>query len=64
MLFMALAPVTLTDQVDIITWKWTPNGQYTVASAYECQFLGAMTKFPAIDIWKAFAEPKAKFFGW
>jgi hypothetical protein len=45
MLFMALAPVTLTDQDDSIVWRWTTNGCYSVASAYECQFLGAMIRF-------------------
>jgi hypothetical protein len=36
MLFMALNSVTLTNQEDKITWKWTTDGKYSVASAYEC----------------------------
>jgi hypothetical protein len=45
--FMALANVSLSKEKDKITWKWTVDGQYTVASAYDCQFLGAMVTFPA-----------------
>jgi hypothetical protein len=35
---------------------------YSVASAYGCQFLGAMIKFPVADIWRATTEQKCKFF--
>jgi hypothetical protein len=42
MLFMALESVTLNDQPDKIIWKWTKDGKYSVASAYYCQFIGAM----------------------
>jgi hypothetical protein len=34
------------------------------ASAYECQFKGSMTFFPATDVWKANTEHKCKFFAW
>jgi hypothetical protein len=33
---MALNSVTLTNQEDKMTWKWTTDGKYSVASAYEC----------------------------
>jgi hypothetical protein len=58
---MALDPVILTDQPDTIKWKWIRDGTYTISSAYECQFLGTVQKFPAMDIWKATAEPKSNF---
>jgi hypothetical protein len=38
LLFMALSIVELRDNEDSIRWKWTTDGQYMVASAYECQF--------------------------
>jgi hypothetical protein len=47
-----------------IIYRWTPNGKYSAASAYHCQFQGAMTTFPAVDVWKAKSEPKCKFFTW
>jgi hypothetical protein len=53
LLFMALAPVQLSDMHDSIRWKWKGDGKYTVVSTYECQFLVASEKFPSIDIWKA-----------
>jgi hypothetical protein len=62
MLFMALNLVTLNDRKDEIKWRWMIDGRYTVKSAYECQFLGAMVFFPAKNIWRAIAEPKCKFF--
>jgi hypothetical protein len=63
-LFMTLSNVTLNDQQDIISWRWTPDGKYIVASAYACQFRGAITLFPAGMIWKDISEPKCKFFVW
>lgn len=54
--------VSLTEQKDVIYWKWTADGQYSVASAYECQFLGAMTSLLATDIWIAATKPRCKFF--
>jgi hypothetical protein len=64
MLFLALNPVTLSQENDSIKWNWTPDGRYSVASTYECQFLGSFSKFPAPEIWKASSDPKAKFFAW
>jgi hypothetical protein len=33
-LHIAFSMVTLQDNKDTITWKWTPNGQFSVTSAY------------------------------
>jgi hypothetical protein len=64
MLFMALSSMNLTDQDDSIAWRWTANGCYSVSSVYDCQFLGAMIRFPAANIWRAKTEQKCKFFSW
>lgn len=64
MLFMALSGVQLRQEKDQIFWRWTSDGKYSVASAYECQFLGSMTNFPAIKIWQAQVEPKCRLFAW
>jgi hypothetical protein len=64
LLFMALSSITLLDQVDTITWRWTRDGKYTVTSAYECQFRGSFARFPSSKIWRCIVEPKAKFFLW
>jgi hypothetical protein len=50
LLYIALSTVVLNDQRDQIIWQWISNVQYTAASAYNCQFTGAMTSFPAKDI--------------
>jgi hypothetical protein len=36
LLYTTLSSITLTNQKDTITWRWTANGQFSVASAYEC----------------------------
>jgi hypothetical protein len=64
LLYLAITSVTLTDQRDEITWRWTSNGKYSVASAYDCQFIGSMTSLPPTDIWTAATEPKCNFFTW
>jgi hypothetical protein len=64
LLFMALSPVTLSDQHDQIFWVWTKDGKYSVASAYDCQFMGSYGKLPAPYVWKALTEPKSRFFTW
>jgi hypothetical protein len=64
LLFMAISAVNLSDQKDKIFWKWTSNAKYTVASAYNCQFLGAMPSFPAPVIWTASSDADSKFFVW
>jgi hypothetical protein len=64
LLFMALAPQSLSNHSGKITWKWTTHGQYSAASTYECQFLGSMSAFSDINLWKAVAEQKMKFFAW
>jgi hypothetical protein len=61
---MALSLVHLSQHKDKIKWRWTSNGQYSVAFAYECQFQGAITQ-PQIEIiWQTATEPKCKFFSW
>jgi hypothetical protein len=47
---------------DSITWKWTPDGNYSTRSAYRIQFRGSFAKFPRDHIWKAHAENKCKVF--
>jgi hypothetical protein len=64
LLYMALSTIQLTQHRDTIYWKWSPNGQFTVASANDCQFHGAMLRFPASVIWKANAEQKCILFAW
>ena len=67
--FIALASVITQvalnpDQEDSITWRWTPNGIYSAASAYAAQFSGSYPRFSPAKIWEAHAEPKCKFFAW
>jgi hypothetical protein len=50
LLFMAISSVTLTDQENSITWRWTRDEKFTVASAYKCQFRGSFTSLPATKI--------------
>jgi hypothetical protein len=64
MLSVMLDSISLNDQDDQIIWGWTSNGHYLVASAYDYQFAGPMTYFPATNIWRAKSELKCRFFAW
>ncbi|WVZ91565.1 hypothetical protein U9M48_037717 [Paspalum notatum var. saurae] len=52
------------DLPDSIAWKWTPDGIFTVSSAYKAQFLGSYSHIKANFVWRARAEPKCKIFAW
>jgi hypothetical protein len=49
---------------DEIIWKWIPNGEYTMRSAYMIQFYGSHPSFQVGNLWKVRAEPKVKVFRW
>jgi hypothetical protein len=38
LLFLALSTVQLSDQEDVVSWKWTTDEKYIVKSTYEIQF--------------------------
>jgi hypothetical protein len=56
--------MVLNGEKDAISWKWSRSGEYSIASAYEIQFLGAFPTFDDSVIWKAKTEPKYRFFAW
>jgi hypothetical protein len=64
LLFTALNDVSLNEEKDTIVWRWTRLGEYSAASAYEIQFLGASATFKASAVWKANTKPKCRFFAW
>jgi hypothetical protein len=51
-------------QKDLIVWKWTPDGSYATASAYNMQFQGSYAPFRVGKLWTMKVEPKVKFFRW
>ena len=63
-LWDSVQSVVFTEETDQITWKWTPNGQYTSKSAYDIQFAGSFCTFDSSAIWQAKAEGKHHFFAW
>lgn len=64
LLFSALATVTLTQEEDQISWRWTANGVYSASSAYDIQFTESYTRFKPAYLWKAYTEPRCQFFAW
>jgi hypothetical protein len=64
LLFNALQGIHLSDHKDSIHWNWTSSGEYSAASAYEAQFMGAYPHYRASTIWRAKTEPKCRFFAW
>lgn len=49
---------------DIISWRWTPSGQYTSSSAYKLLFIGQYSIAGARELARTAAAPKVKFFIW
>jgi hypothetical protein len=47
---------------DDISWKLTPNGQYTTKSAYELHFIGSTISPMYKTIWKSMGTTKGEFF--
>jgi endonuclease/exonuclease/phosphatase (EEP) superfamily protein YafD len=58
LLFNTVSEIQLNENADTMFWRWTTSGEYTAASAYEAQFLGAYPMFRASSIWRAHTEPK------
>jgi hypothetical protein len=63
-LWSILQGVVLQDRPNAILWWWTASGVYTTASAYHCQFVGAVAPFRSVKLWKAHTEQKCKSFAW
>ena len=63
-LWDSVQSVVFTEETDQITWKWTPNGQYTSKSAYDIQFAGSFCTFDSSAIWQAKVEGMHRFFAW
>ncbi|WVZ94534.1 hypothetical protein U9M48_040415, partial [Paspalum notatum var. saurae] len=57
--------VSLSEGVpDSFHWRWTTDGVYSSASAYQACFNGSMFFLGAKFLWKANVPPKVKFFAW
>ena len=52
------------DTKDKLLWKWTPDQNFSTASAYRAFFLGQSSIAGAKVLWKARAPGKCNFFGW
>jgi hypothetical protein len=49
---------------DTISWTLTPNGVYSVGSAYKAQFVGSIPCTFKNVVWESWAPPKCRFFAW
>lgn len=49
---------------DRFVWKWSPDGKYSVSSAYRAFFFGATELRGAKELWRSKALPRVKFFFW
>ena len=49
---------------DSIVWNLTPSGEYSAKSAYQAQFLGAISSDLRRFVWRDWAPPKTKLFAW
>jgi hypothetical protein len=58
------AHIQLLDEADAISCRFTPNGEYSVRSAYATQFAGSFADYEWTKLWQAKAENKCKIFSW
>ena len=63
-LWKKLQSIHLTPHPDLITWRFTANGEYSCRSAYQVQFLGSHPDYHWNKIWRLKVENKCKFFLW
>lgn len=49
---------------DRFIWRWMADGSYSVHSAYRAYFVGWTSMASAVELWRAAAPPKVKFFFW
>lgn len=49
---------------DSVSWRWTANKDFTVASAYAIQFVGGITSDFKELIWNSDATLRCKIFAW
>jgi hypothetical protein len=49
---------------DRFVWRWTPDGRYSVRSAYRAYFASWTSMAGAKELWRAHVPPKVKFFFW
>lgn len=63
-LWVRLRPTQLTDNDDAISWPLTADDNYSAASDYDIQFVGAKTDGRWNQVWKAKVENKCRFFTW
>lgn len=64
LLWDSVQNITLNDQPDAITWRWSANGEYSAKTAYLAQFRGSYCTFQPAAIWRAQTEGKHRFFTW
>jgi hypothetical protein len=63
-LWHMLRHIQLSDQRDLISWRFTPNAEYSAKSAYLMQFAGSFADYDWNAWWQTKAEAKGLFFCW
>jgi hypothetical protein len=56
-----LRQVQLSDQPDRISWRFTPNDEYSVKSAYLAQYAGSFSDYEWSKWWRARQNISAYF---
>lgn len=63
-LWHAIRDFQLSANPDITVWRWTPDGKFTVKSAYSMLHVGSTMFLGHRLIWKTWAPLKIKVFLW
>jgi hypothetical protein len=61
-LYIQLSTITLNTEVDIITWRWSNNGLFSVKSYYHWLDFGGIKSFRYINTWTTTISLRIKIF--
>ena len=64
LLWARLQQVTLSDESDVLTWRWTTNDVYSAKSCYKALFAGSTIEPSWRLTWKSWAPLRIKVFLW
>lgn len=63
-LWRVLQHIILTPDPDVLRWRWTESGAYSVKSCYKAMFIGSTTAPHWKLTWRTWAPLRTRVFAW
>jgi len=60
----AIRDVELNDDPDLLVWRWSPDGSFSVRSAYQALHIGSHPIPGCVRVWEVWAPLRVKLFLW